>query len=93
MLEKLIENPNAVGGVMLLLLAVYAFVYEKIIPGPTHRSVVAARDLILAHKDAEIVRLQTKYDEMQAIAFRLAEITERTQNVAVTAAGLKKAGQ
>lgn len=62
-----------------MAVAVWAFFNNKIVTAQT-----------LAERDAQIVALQKRYDEMQGIAFRLADITKRTQDVAAKATGLER---
>lgn len=77
MLEKFLADPTSFGLVGLMAVAVWAFFTNQIATAKT-----------LAERDAQILALQKRYDEMQAIAFRLADITTRTQDVAAKATGL-----
>lgn len=70
--DTILQNPNAITVVMLLVAAVWAFVKEAIVPGATHRNALVAKDLQIGKLEKEIV-------ELKAIVYRTLEITERTQ--------------
>lgn len=70
MLDELLKDPNKVGAVILLLLAVAAFVRGWIYP-----------KYIYDAQQAQIVKLEKERDEFKQIAMRSLEITERTQKV------------
>lgn len=97
MLEKFLADPTSVGLVGLMAIAVWAFFTNAIVTAKTlaeRDAMFTQRDAMftqaLAERDKQIVSLQQRYDEMQAIAFRLADITDRTQAVVPKAIGLGK---
>lgn len=73
-LDEFIKDPSRIGAVVLLTLAVAAFLREWIVPGTTY---VKA----LKEKDDQIAAIKKDRDEYRMIAFKSIEITERTQNI------------
>lgn len=65
-------GPNTVGVVGLLFIAVWAFVFKKVVPSWSYTD-------MLAEKDAQIAKIEKDRDEFKVIAMRSLEITERSQ--------------
>lgn len=74
-ISDLLKDPNKIGAVFLLALAVTAFIREWIVPGTTYVRAIAARE-------AYIVELKRERDEFKSIAMRGVELSERALGVA-----------
>lgn len=74
----------AAGGPVLMVFAVWGFLTNRVVSAQTLKERDAMNALALADRDKQIVFLQQRYDEMQAIAFKLSDITKRTQDVKTT---------
>lgn len=72
--EELFKDPGRVSAVLLLLIAVAAFVKGWIVSGMMYTSALAA-------KDAQIAKLEKDVDEYKALTFKAVNIAERTQNI------------
>lgn len=71
-LNKWLENPNAVGGVALLVLAVASFVKGWIVPKWSYDAVVTSCS-----------DLKKERDEFKAMALRNVDLTDRALGVAL----------
>lgn len=93
MIDDLLKTASqlaAAGGPVLMVIAVWAFFTNKIVSAQTLKERDTMNALALADRDKQIVFLQQRYDEMQAMAFRLADITDRTQAVVPKVTGIGK---
>lgn len=74
----------AAGGPVLMVFAVWGFLTNRVVSAQTLKERDAMHAQALADRDKQIVYVQQRHDEMQAIAFRLSEITKRTQDAKTT---------
>lgn len=80
--DKLMNNPNAVGGVLMLVFLVWAYTTEHIIPGTTHVKAMAEKDVVIAQRDIQLAKMEKDRDEYKSMVLRALDITERTQRTA-----------
>lgn len=71
-LDKWLENPNAVGGVVLLILAVASFIRGWLYPKIAYDALMAT-----------CVEMKKERDEFKAMALRNVDITDRALGVAL----------
>lgn len=91
MLEEFLKTASQIATVsapVLMVLALYAFMTNKIVTAQTLKERDAAQAQAIADRDKSIAKWEQKYDNLQAFAFRLADITDRTAAVAAKAAGV-----
>ena len=72
MLEKLLEDPSKIGALGMAIVAVAALARRWVLPYDTHHDIVAGLE-------GQIAKLTKERDEFKDLAFKLAEVAERTQ--------------
>lgn len=76
MLEKWLENPSALTVTGVLIALIVALVRETLVPGVSHRA-------LIAEKDKAIAKLEAENDTLTQTVFRLLGMNEKvTQDLA-----------
>ncbi len=82
MLEEWLKDPRTITVTAILIALIAALVRETLMPGVTHRYLMAEKDKQLADKDKRIEKLEADIDRLETQKDRLLGYAEKATDLA-----------
>lgn len=91
MLDEILKTAGQIAaatGPVLMVIAIWALVTNRVVSAQTLRERDAMAASVLADRDKTIAKLEQKNDDLFKITFRFSDLLERTQTAASKVAGV-----